>query len=170
MPTLISGPAGLAASIGFGAVRLALGALWLHEGWFKYAAHFGRADILLVAHGATGNTRVPGYFDVFAESVLDRWPSVLGFIVPLAEVSLGVALIVGILTLPAAAASAMTLMMYWSSDQLIAQYPVMGALSVVVLMWPLPAARISATALLIRRRWSDPRLGALIEGRLRRWL
>ena len=38
-------------------------------------------------------------------------------------------------------------MTYWSSDQLIAQYPIMGALSVVVIAWPLLAARFSATSL-----------------------
>ena len=35
-------PASLVASIFFGAARVALGILWLHEGIFKYTAHFGR--------------------------------------------------------------------------------------------------------------------------------
>jgi thiosulfate dehydrogenase (quinone) large subunit len=35
-------PAALAVSIIFGAARVALGILWLHEGIFKYTAHFGR--------------------------------------------------------------------------------------------------------------------------------
>ena len=141
------GPAALIALTGITAARLVLGGLWLREGIFKYNAHFGRADILLVADGARTNTRVPHYFGVFAQTVLGRWPSVWGFIVPLIELSLGAALLLGILTLPAALASILTLMMYWSSDQLIAQYPVMGALSALVLVWPMAAARVSVASI-----------------------
>ena len=68
---------------------------------------------------------------------------------PLLETALGVALIVGILSLPAALASLLTLMTYWSSDQLIAQYPIMGILSAVVITWSVWAARLSATSLIM---------------------
>ena len=67
-------PASLVASITFGAARVALGILWLHEGIFKYAAHFSRADILLVADGAKSNSRVPEYFGTFAGRILANWP------------------------------------------------------------------------------------------------
>lgn len=163
-------PATLAASITFSAARIALGGLWLHEGVFKYNAHFGSADILLVADGAKSNTRVPHYFTVFADNVLHRWPEVFGFLIPLIEVSLGVALIVGILTLPAALASSLTLIMYWSSDQLIAQYPIMAALSTAVLLCPALAAHISATSIMARRQWSNTQVQTVIAGPMRRWL
>ena len=103
-------PASLAASIIFGAARVALGILWLHEGIFKYAAHFGRADILLVAGSAKSNSRVPGYFRAFAGRILANWPGLFGFAIPLLEIALGVALIIGALSLPAALASLLTLM------------------------------------------------------------
>lgn len=165
-----SRPAGLVVSLALSTVRLALGGLWLHEGIFKYTAHFGRADILLVADGVKANTRVPHYFTMFAEFVLHRWPGAFGFVVPLSELSLGVALILGVLTLPAALASSLMLMTYWSSDQLIAQYPVMGVLSVVILVWPTPSARVSVTSIVAGRQWPNPRIQTVLGDPLRRWL
>jgi thiosulfate dehydrogenase [quinone] large subunit len=163
-------PATLAASIIFGAARVALGALWLHEGYVKYHAHFGRADILLVADGANSNNRIPDYFTVFANLALHGAPGVFGFLVPLLETTLGIALILGILTLPATLASLLNLMTYWSSDQLITQYPIMGALSAIVIAWPLYATQLSTTALLLRRLDDDKRSTRFINGPLRRWL
>jgi thiosulfate dehydrogenase (quinone) large subunit len=162
--------AALAAPAVVGAARVGLGILWLHEGLFKYGAHFGRADILLVANGAKSNSRVPEYFTALAEFVLRGWPGVFGFLVPLLETCLGLALILGVLTLPAAMVSLLTLMSYWSSDQLIAQYPIMGAMSVVVIAWPLLAARFSTTSLIVRNLRRKQTAGSLIGGPARRWL
>jgi len=163
-------PTTLAASIIFGAARAALGILWLHEGIFKYSAHFGRADILLVVDSAKSNSRVPEYFGVIAQHILGKWPSLFGFGIPLLETGLGVALAIGVLSLPAALASLQMLMTYWSSDQLIAQYPVMGFLSAIVVAWPVWAARLSTTALVVailnRKQIAAP----LISGPLRHWL
>lgn len=159
-----------AASVVFGAARIVLGALWLHEGLFKFGAHFGRADILLVADGASAGGRVPEYFSVFAGAVLRNWPGLFGVLTPVMETALGVALILGVFTMPAALASLSTLMLYWSSDQLIAQYPIMGMLSAVVLGWPVFAARWSTTALVA---WLSQRRGrryVLFDGPLRQWL
>ncbi|OBK34113.1 hypothetical protein A5658_01525 [Mycobacterium sp. 1245111.1] len=168
--TLLARATTLVAPLAAGAARVCAGVLWLHEGTFKYRAHFGSADILLVADSAKSNPRVPEYFSLFAGHVLRAWPSLFGFLIPLLETLLGVALIVGIVSLPAAIGSLLTLLTYWSSDQLIAQYPVMGALSVIVVAWSVPATRLSATALLIRqwrrRRGVDAR--EVIP--LRRWL
>ena len=121
-------PASLVASIILGAARVVLGILWLHEGIFKYTAHFGRADILLIVGSAKSNSRVPGYFGAFAGHILGSWPGFFGFVIPLLETVLGLALVIGVLSLPAALASLLTLMTYWRSDQLIAQYPLMGIL------------------------------------------
>jgi thiosulfate dehydrogenase (quinone) large subunit len=162
--------AGLVAPAIVGATRIGLGVLWLHEGLFKYGAHFGRADILLVADGARSNSRVPEYFTAVAEFALRGWPRLFGFLVPLLEMCLGLALILGVLTLPAAMVSLVTLMTYWSSDQLIAQYPIMGVLSVIVIAWPLLAARLSATALIVSALRRRERAGLLIDGPLLRWL
>lgn len=123
--------------------RIGLGAFWVHEGLFKYSAHFGRADILLVADSARANSRVPGYFAVMADNVLREWPGLFGVVMPLMETLLGVALILGIRPQLVGLASLLTLLTYWSSDQLIAQYPVMAALSAVVIAWPVAAARLS---------------------------
>lgn len=112
--------------------RVALGALWLHEGIVKYHAGFGRADILLVVQSAASNERVPGFYRAFTRDVVGHVPSVFGIGVPLIELALGVALILGIATLPAALLSAFQLCNYWSADQLITQYPVMLVLSVGV--------------------------------------
>ena len=51
-------------------------------------------------------------------------------------VLLGLLLIAGLFTRLTAFASIGTLMLYWSSDQLIAQYPVMVLLSALVLASP----------------------------------
>jgi len=162
----------LAAPVLTGAVRVALGVLWLNEGITKYRAGFGRADILLVAGSASGNSRVPGFFQWFAENVLGRVPELFGVVMPLLETGLGIALILGILTLPAAVGSVFTLMTYWLADQLIGQYPVMVLLSLCVLLWPLSASRFSLTSLLLkagRRRLPDPG-GPFTAPPLRRWL
>ena len=163
-------PAALAASIIFGAARVALGILWLHEGIFKYTAHFGRADILLVVDSAKSNSRVPEYFGAFAGHILGSWPGLFGFVIPLLETALGVALIIGALSLPAALASLLTLMTYWSSDQLIAQYPIMGILSAVVIAWSAWAARLSATSLVVAVLNRKHLAAQLISGPVRRWL
>ena len=133
----------LAASSVLGAARVALGILWLHEGFVKLHAGFGRADILLVANGAGNNTRVPGYFKFFAEHLLRPAAGLAGHVVPFVELGLGVALVLGILTLPVALGSMLNLLTYWCSDQLVGQYPIMGALSAVLLIWSKPAARFS---------------------------
>jgi thiosulfate dehydrogenase (quinone) large subunit len=160
----------LAASIIFGAARVALGVLWLHEGIFKYTAHFGRADILLVADSARSNSRVPEYFSVFAGHILASTPGLFGFVIPLLETALGVALAIGVLSLPAALASLLTLMTYWSADQLITQYPIMGMLSAVVIAWSTWAARLSTTSLILTVLNRKQIAAQLISGPLRRWL
>jgi thiosulfate dehydrogenase [quinone] large subunit len=162
-------PVSLVASIIFGAARMALGILWLHEGIFKYTAHFGRADILLVVNSAKSNSRVPGYFDALGH-ILGSWPGLFGFVMPLLETALGVALFIGMFTLPAALASLLTLMTYWSSDQLIAQYPIMGILSAVVIAWSAWAARFSGTSLVVSTLNRKQVAAQLISGPLRRWL
>ncbi|WP_405988701.1 hypothetical protein [Streptomyces sp. NBC_00986] len=130
-----------------GAIRVTLGVLWLHEGTLKYRAHFGAADILLVANSAKSNSRVPGFFKSFSDFALAGWPHFFGFAMPLLETSLGVVLVLGVFSLPASLASAFTLLTYWSADQLITEYPVMAALSTVVVAWPLLASRFSVTTL-----------------------
>jgi thiosulfate dehydrogenase [quinone] large subunit len=150
-------PGALAAStlpfaVALGAARVALGVLWLHEGLVKWHAGFGRADILLVADGARSNNRVPGYFQFFADHLLRPMADVAGVVVPIVEVGLGVALILGIFTLPVALGSLFNLMTYWCSDQLVSQYPVMGALSALLIAWPAVASRFSLTTILASRR------------------
>ncbi|MFF6987505.1 hypothetical protein [Streptomyces sp. NPDC010273] len=113
----------------------------------KYRAHFGAADILLVANSAKSNSRVPGFFKSFADFALAGRPHFFGFAMPLLETALGVVLVLGVFSLPASLMSAFTLLTYWSADQLITEYPVMAALSMVVIAWPLLASRFSATAL-----------------------
>ena len=160
----------LAASILTGAARVTLGVLWLNEGLLKYRAGFGAADIRLVVDSTAGNSRVPEFFQLFTGNVLGGWPGLFGTAIPLLETVLGVALIAGVLTLPAALASVVTLMSYWLADQLIGQYPVMAVLAVVVIAWPHASSRISVTALIeraLRRR--DPR-SSLLREPIRRWL
>lgn len=130
-----------------------LGVLWLHEGIFKYNAHFGRADILLIAHSAQTNTRVPQYFTVFSDNVLRAWPGLFGVAVPVLEVALGAVLVLGLLPQPAAIISLLTLLTYWSSDQLISQYPVMAALSAIIIAFPAPSGHYS----IARFRHASPR-------------
>lgn len=141
---------GHAASSLFGAARVALGVLWLHEGLLKHRAGFGRADIQLVVDSAGANTRVPGWFTPFTDDVLGRWPSAFGVAVPIVEVALGLALVAGVLTLPGAVLSSVTLTTYWSADQLIDAYPAMFLLSALIAAWPIAAGW-----------WSLPRL---VEG------
>ena len=171
-----SRPASVAGGVAFGAARIALGALWLHEGLFKYAAHFGRSDILLVVTSVDGNTRVDPHFKAFVDFALHGWPGLFGFLVPLLETTLGVALILGVLTLPAAIVSLLNLMNYWSADQLIAQYPIIGVLSVVVIAFAGYATLFSTTSLAVfmAKRKQVSRVATLAiwpsDGPLRRWL
>ena len=142
----------LAAPSVLGAARVALGILWLHEGFVKYHAGFGKADILLVADGAGSNTRIPGFFTFFADHLLRPFAEVAGVVVPLVEIGLGAALVLGILTLPVALGSLFNLMTYWCSDQLVGQYPIMGALSGLLIAWPSLASRLSLPASVMARR------------------
>jgi len=127
------------ASAVLGAVtRIAVGALWLNEGILKYRAGFGSADILLVAQGTAGNSRVPFFFRPLG-ALMQAAPDLFGIAIPALEVALGVLLVLGlgrVLTTIAALGSIATLMLYWSSDQLIAQYPAMVLLSALVLALP----------------------------------
>ncbi len=142
----------LAAAVPAGLVRVALGVLWLIEGVVKYRAGFGRADILIIVDGARSNPRVPDAFRVFADGVLGRLPDLFGVAVPLLETALGLALIVGLWSRITALVALGTLTFYWSSDQLIVQYPVMLGLAALVLACPAAADRLSVTRLLHRPR------------------
>jgi thiosulfate dehydrogenase (quinone) large subunit len=171
---LPSRPAALAGTVAApvlaGAARVGLGVLWINEGLIKYRAGFGAADIQLVVDSASSNSRVSAFFQGFAETVLGGSTELFGFVMPLLEVGLGVVLVAGVLTLPAALMSVITLMTYWLADQLTASYPVMVALAVVVAAWPLVASRLSATALAeraVRRRRPTSRW---ISEPVRRWL
>jgi thiosulfate dehydrogenase [quinone] large subunit len=135
-----------------GAVRVALGVLWLREGITKYRAGFGGADIELVVGSTRSNPRVPGFFSFFTEHVLSPLHTVFGVLMPALETGLGLLLVLGVLTVPVAAASVGTLMTYWLADQLITQYPVMVALSAVVLLFPSAATAYSTTRLLVHHR------------------
>lgn len=115
------------------AARLALGLLWLHEGYVKYHAGFGRSDILLVVHSASSNPRVPGAFGWFAGEVMGRLATPFGIAVPLIEVALGVAALAGVLPRATALAAIALLCSYWAADQLVVQYPVMVVLAAIVL-------------------------------------
>jgi len=150
-------PSGVGARVGSGiagAVRVVLGVLWLLEGITKYRAGFGGADIELVVQSTASNPRVPGFFVWFTGTIMDPLHDAFGVLMPALETGLGVLLVLGVLTVPAAIASVGTLMMYWLADQLIAQYPIMVALSAVVLLFPDAATRYSLTGLLTRRRRS----------------
>lgn len=142
----------LVASALLGATRVALGAFWLNEGLFKYHAGFAGDDILLVVDSATRNSRVPEFFQAFADGPMRSFAGLFGVGIPLLETLLGAALVLGVLTLPAAIGSVLTLMSYWSADQLIAQYPVMVVLAVPLIAWPLAASRFGLTTLLERVR------------------
>lgn len=142
----------LAASMVFGAARVGLGLLWLHEGYVKLHAHFGKADILLVVDGASANSRVPEYFRFVAEHLLRPTAQLAGVMTPLTEVALGLVLVLGIFSKQAAVVSAGLLAVYWSSDQLIAQYPIMAVLSAGVLVGQAYSDRWSIGELVRRRR------------------
>ncbi|WP_285115184.1 DoxX family membrane protein [Leifsonia sp. fls2-241-R2A-40a] len=160
----------LAAPIVVGAARVALGGLWLYEAIIKFRSGFGSADILLVANGAGSNARVPGYFQWFATSVMQPASGLFGFAIPLLEAGLGVALILGVLTRAAAIMSVVTLLLYWSSDQLTWEYPPMIGLAVVVIAFPFAARRLSLSLLLehlLSRRRPD---GLTVPSSLALWL
>ncbi|UJP09853.1 DoxX family membrane protein [Microbacterium sp. KUDC0406] len=127
--------AALAGPLIGGAARVAVGMLWLLEGIEKYRAGFGASDILLVADGAARNPRTPWWFGPL-DAGMQALPVLFGFAIPALEVLLGVVLIAGLFTRLAALTSIATLMLYWGSDQLVDQYPVMVLLSAVVLAVP----------------------------------
>jgi thiosulfate dehydrogenase [quinone] large subunit len=127
--------------------RVALGALWINEGVLKWHAGFGRADILLVVHSAAQNPRVPVFYKFFTSNILGSAPALFGLGVPLLETCLGIALVLGVLTFPAALGSVAELCNYWLADQLITQYPIMMALSVVVAAFAPVASRYSVSTL-----------------------
>jgi thiosulfate dehydrogenase [quinone] large subunit len=162
--------AGLGSSTGravaavLAAARVAVGALWVNEALLKWHAGFGQADILLVVHSTAQNPRVPGFYKFFTAHALGGVPEVFGFGVPLIEFGVGIALILGILTLPAALASVAELCNYWLADQLITQYPIMLALSALVAAFAPTGSRYSLTTLIEHRR------GHAIPPGLRRWL
>lgn len=142
--------------------RVALGVLWLHEGCVKYHAGFGRADILLVVQSTATNPRVPSFYTAFTEHVLGRAPGFFGIVVPLIEVGLGVALILGILTPWVAGVSVLQLCTYWFADQLVAQYPIMVALSAAVLAFG-SAASVYSVVAIVRRRPFAPVHGRSVQ-------
>lgn len=128
----------LASVILSAAARIAVGVLWLNEGILKYRAGFGSADILLVAQGSVDNSRVPFFFRPLG-ALMQAAPGLFGITIPALEVMLGVLLVLGlgrVVTTITALGSIATLMLYWSSDQLIAQYPAMVLLSALVLALP----------------------------------
>ena len=114
---------------------MAVGVLWLIEGGLKYRAGFGAADIELVVQSTEGNPRVPWFFGPLG-SFMGTAPGLFGVVMPALEVALGLLLVAGLLTRLAAFLSIGTLMLYWSADQLISQYPAMVVLSAVVLLLP----------------------------------
>lgn len=122
----------LAASLLSGAARVAVGVLWLAEGVLKYRAGFGAADIELVVQSTQGNSRVPWWFEPLG-AFMGAASGLFGVVIPALEVLLGLLLVAGVFSRLTALASIGTLMLYWSSDQLIAQYPVMVLLSALVL-------------------------------------
>jgi thiosulfate dehydrogenase [quinone] large subunit len=146
--------------------RVALGALWINEGLLKYHAGFGRADILLVVHSTAQNPRVPDFYKLFTANALGKAPELFGFGVPLLETCLGIALVLGMFTFPAALVSVAELCNYWLADQLITQYPIMMALSAAVAAFAPSASRYSLTTVVLRTRSTT---NPLAVG-LRRWL
>ncbi|WP_193636141.1 DoxX family membrane protein [Brachybacterium subflavum] len=125
-----------AASAAAGAAlvaRLVLAALWLVEGAVKVHAGFGAADIGLVVEGARSTPRVPEVFGLFAEHVMAPLSGVFGIGIPVLELALGAGLALGWGARLLALASSATLALYWLSDQLVVQYPVMMLLGAVVL-------------------------------------
>ena len=152
------------AAIAATLARVVLGILWINEGILKYHAGFGRADILLVVQSTANNSRVPDFYKLFTSNGLGGAPDLFGFAVPLIEVGLGVVLILGVFTLPAALASVALLCSYWLADQLIAQYPIMIALAVVVATFAGSATVYSVTSGVLLR-WKKQ-----VTPALRRWL
>lgn len=159
----------LVAPVLAGAARVTLGVLWIGEAALKLRAGFGAADILLVVDGVEGSTRVPEYFQWFATTFMAGFPELFGATVPLIELGLGIVLIAGLLTLPAALGSVLMLLTYVLSDKLTAEYPAMIALAAVVAAFPFAASRIGVTTLVdrLRRRREGARP---LPVRLRRWL
>lgn len=142
-----------AATITVVAARVALGVLLLHEGYLKYHAGFGTADILFVVHDAAMNSRVPSIFGWFAAEVLGRSPGVFGAVVPFAEVALGVSMLLGVLPRLASLAAAVMLCTYWLADQLVVQYPLMLMLCSVVLAGGTLARRFAIPARAVGIPW-----------------
>jgi len=160
----------LVASIIMGAARVGLGILWLNEGLFKLKAGFDGADIGLVVDSTVSNNRVPDFFEAFTTTFLGGAPGFFGWAIPALEVGLGIALIVGVLTLPAALMSAFTLLTYWAADQLIDEYPIMLALSIVTAVFVVSASRLSVTTIvekLVQRTKPETRW---FSAPVRRWL
>lgn len=150
---------GIAELAGVTIARIILGVLWLGEGIVKYRAGFGAADIVLVADGFAANSRAPQWFAPVA-AVMDAVPQLFGIGIPLLELGLGLALIAGLFSRLAAVGSALTLVLYWSTDQLTWQYPLMAALSTAVIALPL-AGELGADGWRRRRRsWSGRLPGA----------
>lgn len=132
--------------------RLLLGVLWLSEGVFKVRAGFSRADIGLVVDGATSNPRVPAAFAWFAQTVMRPSAALLGHGIPLVEIALGLLLVLGVGTTWVVIVSTATLALYWSSDQLVGQYPVMMVLGVAAIVAAGPARHATVPALWARTR------------------
>lgn len=128
-----------------GGVRVVLGLLWLGEAITKFRAGFGAADILLVGQ----SPRVPEWFAVVREP-MQALPDLFGIGIPLFEAVLAVTLILGLWPRIAAFVSIGTLGLYWASDQLIGEYPVMLVLSALVLAVP-SVGRFGVLAFLRRR-------------------
>lgn len=133
-----------------GAARVSVGVLWLIEGILKYRAGFGAADIELVAQSTEGNPRVPWFFEPLG-SFMGTAPELFGVVMPALEIVLGALLVAGLSTRITAFVSIGTLMLYWSADQLIAQYPAMVILAAVVLLLP-AAGRFGVDGWLRSRR------------------
>jgi len=163
-PTVRTRVAAIAATL----ARVVLGILWINEGALKYHAGFGRADILLVAQSTAQNPRVPDFYKFFTAHALGQAPDLFGFAVPLTETCLGIALVLGILTLPASLGSVLLLCSYWLADQLIAQYPIMIVLSAAVAAFAMWASRYSLTAIVLHGRLR--RVGESLPVAVRRWL
>lgn len=153
-----------------GVIRVVVGVLWLLEGLTKYRAGFGGADIQLVVDSTAGNGRVPEFYQAFTSGILGAAPSLFGFLVPVLEVGLGVALIFGVLTRLCACVSIGTLMLYWLADQLIAQYPIMVVLSTAVLLAPVAATRYSVTQFVLGRTASAANATRNSGSWIREWL
>lgn len=153
-----------AAAIVAALARIALGVLWINEALLKWHAGFGRTDILLVVQSTAHNPRVPAFYKLFTADALGGAPSLFGFGVPVIEFGIGVALILGVLTLPAALGSIAELGNYWLADQLIVQYPMMMTLSAVVAAFAPWASQYSITALIEARR------RRALPAAIRRWL